>query len=180
MRADPLTEVAGGASTRHHAIEVPTQFFTGARDMGEPLGHLVRRVQTAKIEIAAPVAEPATHLHERVIHLGCTQEVADGKAFEREPATEFVSTDGDDVQPRLLVFDVVEYLASQAVDLPDLYRTDGLLEVRLQVAPVHGLGGLQAAPDDGAGGRDEVRLPEIAKGLAGQGRITFSMSQTSA
>ena len=55
-------------------------------------------VEAAEVQVARAVAEPAAHLHQRVIHLRGAHEVADAQAFERQAARQLVAADGDDLE----------------------------------------------------------------------------------
>ena len=53
----------------HHVVEFPAQLRFRQRDVPIPADERARGEKPAQIEVARPIAKPAPHLHERVIHL---------------------------------------------------------------------------------------------------------------
>ena len=51
-----------------HPVELAPQLYLGERDVAIPLLEFRGGEKPAQIEIAGPVAKPAAHLHERVVH----------------------------------------------------------------------------------------------------------------
>ena len=62
--------------TRRHVIEVASQLLLGERDVPIPQPQVVSREKPAQVEVAGPIAEPPTHLHQRVIHSRGAKKVA--------------------------------------------------------------------------------------------------------
>ena len=84
-----------GASDFCQIIELLTKLLTGDGDMSEPYVEFITSVQATQINVSRAVSEPASHLHQCVIHLGCAEEITDGKTFEGQSSGKLVSTDGD-------------------------------------------------------------------------------------
>src|SRR5579872_7331566 len=106
--------------------------------MPEPELQIGGRVETTEIDIPGPVAEPASHLHQGVVHLRGAQEVTYGKAFEREPSGKLVAANGNNAQALRSGAVVVDGILSFAIDnlrldffnrvdqmLPDLLPSSG-------------------------------------------------------
>src|SRR5687767_1670954 len=91
MSSDTEAVIIRRPAEKDHPIEFLTQLFSSFGDMTIPLCKLFAQIQTTEILIALAIAEPATHLHQRVIHTCGPQEVADCQPFERQPARKFVT-----------------------------------------------------------------------------------------
>ena len=81
-----------------HEVEFLPQLFRGFGDVAKPLHQVGRRVKPAKVQITGAIAEPAAHLHQRVIHLRGAHEVAHAEPFEGQAPCELVASDGDDLE----------------------------------------------------------------------------------
>ncbi|MCY1305140.1 hypothetical protein D9M70_549260 [compost metagenome] len=79
----------------HHEVELGPQLLGGVGNMFEPLNQIIGRVKAAQIEVAGPVAKPAPHLHQGVVHLGCAQEVAGAEPFEGQPPGKLVASNSN-------------------------------------------------------------------------------------
>src|SRR3546814_18419179 len=75
-------------------------------------------MDAAEVLEARPVAEPAAHLHEGVVHLRVAVHVADGQPLDGQASGEAQTTDRDRGQPDsfLRVAGVVAHLVPLAVD----------------------------------------------------------------
>ena len=103
-----------------HPVELAPQLHLGERDVAIPLLKFRGGEKPAQIEIAGPVAKPAAHLHERVVHPRSAQKVADRKPFKRKSARELVPTHRDDVESAF-VRHVIKRVGCVPINLFHLY-----------------------------------------------------------
>ena len=82
MGADFQSVIVRGTSGFKQIIELGPQLLTGKRNVTEPVIEFCTREKTAQVDISGTIAEPAAHLHKSVVHLGCTQEIADRKSLK--------------------------------------------------------------------------------------------------
>ena len=129
-----------------HEIKLLSQFLRGIGDVAEPPHQVRRSIEAAKVQVTWPVAEPAPHLHERVIHLRGAHEIAHAKALQRQAPRELVATDrnhlecraGRGIVQRVLCsavdgadLDVVQYIGQHGKDvIPARHRGRKLLDGR--------------------------------------------------
>src|SRR5439155_9380458 len=110
------SEFSGSRTDCCHVFEVLPEFFRGEGNPSVPACELLRCVNSAEILVARSVSEPASHLHQGVIHACRTQVVADCESFECESSRQLVSSDHDDAQSVRPVPSVVQDVKSGAVD----------------------------------------------------------------
>src|SRR3546814_19711758 len=94
-------------------------------------------MDAAEVLEARPVAEPAAHLHEGVVHLRVAVHVADGQPLDGQASGEAQTTDRDRGQPDsfLRVAGVVENLVTLAVDDIEVEVLEDAAEGSLPLSP---------------------------------------------
>lgn len=113
--------------------------FDRAAERETILGRILARPQQAAFRKALEIAygsrccvtrcgitEPASHLHQRVVHHRVTKEVAHHEAREGQTTRQRVSADGNDTHARVAIVRVVQRPVGLAVNLDDADRRDGL------------------------------------------------------
>ena len=103
--------------------------------MAVPFVQLVAGEEPAKIHIAGAIAEPSSHLHQRVVHLRRTQKIAHGQPLERKSARQLVSADGNERNAVLFVFVIGQTVSGGPVDGLDFYLLYGPIEQRTDLLP---------------------------------------------
>ena len=96
--------------------------------MTVPFVQFVAGEEPAKIHITGAIAEPSSHLHQRVVHLRCAQEIANGQPFERKSAGQLVTADGNDRNAVLFVLVIGQTVSGGPVDGLDFYLLYGSIE----------------------------------------------------
>jgi hypothetical protein len=137
MRADIETEINRLQTVAPHPLDLLREFLGCFGDMGIPVDGVAREMDAAEILEARPVAEPAAHLHERIVHLGVAIHVADGQALDGQAARQTETADGDrrKANALLLVPGVVEHLVALAVDDVEMEVVEHAVERGLDLAP---------------------------------------------
>ena len=93
MSADLQGVIIRGTSGFKQIIELGPQLLAGQCNVTEPVIEFCTREKATDVDISGTIAEPASHLHQSVVHLGRTQEIADRKALKCKASGKFVSTD---------------------------------------------------------------------------------------
>ena len=115
--------------------ELFPKFVTGKRYVTVPFVQLVAGEEPAKIHIAGAIAEPSSHLHQRVVHLRRTQKIAHGQPLERKSARQLVSANGNDRNAVLFVIVIGQTVSRGPVDGLDFYLLYGPIEQRPDLIP---------------------------------------------
>ena len=115
--------------------ELFPELVAGKRYVAVPFVQLVAGEEPAKIHIAGAIAEPSSHLHQRVVHLRCAQEVAYGQSLERKPSRQLVSSDGNDRYAVPFVLVIGQAVSGCSVDGLDFYLLYGPIEQRPDLLP---------------------------------------------
>src|SRR5262245_6776405 len=91
MRLDLQSVLPGRRTLRSHDVELLAKFFSSLSDVLEPFREVLRGVEATQVEISRSIAEPPTHLHQRVVHLGRTKEVADRESLQSQTPRQLVT-----------------------------------------------------------------------------------------
>jgi len=137
MRANVKPKVLWAEAITSHALDLLHKFFGGFGDVGVPVDRIAGKMDTAEILEARPVAEPAAHLHEGVVHLRVAVHVADGQPLDGQASGEAQTTDRDRGQPDsfLRVAGVVEHLVTLAIDDIEVKMLEDATEGSLHLGP---------------------------------------------
>ncbi|MPM81967.1 hypothetical protein SDC9_129025 [bioreactor metagenome] len=84
MAAHCQSELFRRSIRQLHAFQLGLQVVHRLVDVGIPAHAIRRNPHAAQVFIPRPIAEPAPHLHEGVVHHGIPQEVADRESFQRK------------------------------------------------------------------------------------------------
>ena len=137
MAAHGQPELFGRGLRQFHSLELGLQVVHRLVDMGIPTHAISRDPDAAQILIVGAIAEPAAHLHQRVIHDRVAQEVADCQPLQRQAARQGETANRDDghaVFPGLVIVQRLRSFRSVHFDHPG--GNQNLMEPRLHIGPV--------------------------------------------
>src|SRR5690554_3431506 len=102
--------------------------------MLEPLHQIRCRIKLAHVQVSWPITEPAPHLHQGIVHLGGSEEVAYTEPLQRKSPSQLVATDSYHFQSGGAVR-IIEDVLRRPIDQSHLDYVQHLHKSRLYFAP---------------------------------------------
>lgn len=95
-----------------HVPQFCFQFVKSVCNISIPANSIFAHPNLEQVIIIIPIAKPAAHLKQRIVHHSISLEVAHSKPFERQSSGKAVSADGNHPHSAVLVVVIIQTLCS--------------------------------------------------------------------